>query len=379
MGLLVIADLARADLPWIVYWRYPEKYAANDVIQFLQQKPFEHRVSKPVMPGPQGSSLLDPLYSFEWAQHLFPYYNIQSLDIVSLPWLPKDLAAFETAFRPQNRSTLYRMARRWQLTNTRYLLGPVNLLQSLNDEFDPDQHRFQIARAFDLAPARPGAHSASASLLRTSPWPALDDLTAVFNTNGPYAIFEFTGALPRARLYSRWQVITNDQAALDQLAGPAFDPDQMVVVNSPPAAGPSIPSAGSAPNPGPGATVEFVRYAPKQIVLHTKADFDSLLLLNDRFDPQWSVTVDGKPATLLRCNYIMRGVQLAPGNHTVTFSFRIPIGLPFARLEVEPDTQVVSFVFHIPTGLPSYLTLAAYVIALLLLLALALTARSRHV
>ena len=39
----------------------------------------------------------------------------------------------------------------------------------------------------------------------------------------------------------------------------------------------------------------------------------------------WRVTVDGKPAELLRCNFIMRGVYLpAPGRHTVEFSFSLP-------------------------------------------------------
>ena len=49
-----------------------------------------------------------------------------------------------------------------------------------------------------------------------------------------------------------------------------------------------------------------------------------VLLLNDKFDDDWSVTVDGRPETLLRCNYLMRGVYLEPGKHTVVFSYRIP-------------------------------------------------------
>jgi hypothetical protein len=49
-----------------------------------------------------------------------------------------------------------------------------------------------------------------------------------------------------------------------------------------------------------------------------------VLLLNDRFDPHWSVLVDGKPAELLLCNFIMRGVYLTPGQHTVEFVFSLP-------------------------------------------------------
>ncbi len=36
------------------------------------------------------------------------------------------------------------------------------------------------------------------------------------------------------------------------------------------------------------------------------------------------MTVDGQPAELLRCNYLMRGVYLPPGSHTVMFQFSLP-------------------------------------------------------
>jgi uncharacterized membrane protein YfhO len=48
------------------------------------------------------------------------------------------------------------------------------------------------------------------------------------------------------------------------------------------------------------------------------------LLLNDKYDPNWRVTVDGKPAKMLRANFIMRGVYLTPGAHTVEFQFSMP-------------------------------------------------------
>ena len=71
-------------------------------------------------------------------------------------------------------------------------------------------------------------------------------------------------------------------------------------------------------------TVEFKSYAPKNIVFDANATAPSVLLLNDKYDPDWRVTVDGKPAELLRCNFIMRGVYLAPGDHTVEFNFTLP-------------------------------------------------------
>jgi uncharacterized membrane protein YfhO len=67
--------------------------------------------------------------------------------------------------------------------------------------------------------------------------------------------------------------------------------------------------------------VDFASYAPKGIVLRAKAETPGILLLNDRFDPNWKVFVDGRPETLLRCNYIMRGVQVPAGEHRIEFRF----------------------------------------------------------
>ena len=90
----------------------------------------------------------------------------------------------------------------------------------------------------------------------------------------------------------------------------------MLVADPLPAPG---PASGTNQNAG---SVEFTSYAPKRIVLQAKAGVPSVLLLNDKFDPNWKVSVDGKPGTLLRCNYLMRGVYVQSGTHTVEFQFK---------------------------------------------------------
>ena len=356
LGLLLVFDLGRANLPWIIHWDYQQKYATNDVIEFLRQKPYEHRVAVLPFAAPPEASTLSTLYRIEWAQHPFLYYNIQSLDIVQLPIMPVDLAAFETALQPQGANPLFRMTRRWQLTNTRYLLGPASFLDQLNDGLNHGEPRFRIALSFDIVP-KLGVDKPS----------RLEDLTAVFNAQGRglYAIFELTDALPRAKIYSQWQICTNDEAALKQLGSAVFDPEKTVLVDSVLPDGLALESAGQSAHGE--STVEFADYASKRIVLKTKAEFASVLLLNDRFDPSWRVTIDGQPASVLRCNYIMRGVKLAPGAHTLEFTFQIALGLPFAHVQVERDTQLVEFIFKIPTGLPSYITLSAFGVGVLLI------------
>jgi hypothetical protein len=319
LGLLLVIDLTRANQPWIIYWNYPQKYADNPVLQFLQDKPYEHRVASLPFRLPPELSLLEQLYRLEWMQHHFLYYNIQSLDIIQMPRMPADLQAYETAlFFNGDPANLYKLTRRWQLTNTRYLLGPAGFLDVLNQQVDP-QHRFRIVQAFAVAP-KPGIVNPS----------KLEDVTAMPTTNGPYAVFEFTGALPRAKLYANWQVSTNDQVILTNLAGPTFDPTKTVLV----AGGPGVPAAPAGTNQNAG-TVQYTTYGTKDFVLQADAASPAILLVNDRFNPNWKVLVDGKPEPLLRCNYIMRGVALNPGQHKVEFQYRPPLGtlyLSFAAL-----------------------------------------------
>ena len=146
----------------------------------------------------------------------------------------------------------------------------------------------------------------------------LERATAELAPQGDYAIFEFSGALPRATLFSRWRVNTNDAATLEELRNSNFDPTQSVFVAN------ELPPASHSTNSPTTGTVEFSRYEPKFIQLRADGAAPAVLLLNDRFHPDWKAWVDGKPATVLRCNYIMRGVYLTPGDHMIEFRFQPP-------------------------------------------------------
>jgi len=309
--LFLVFDLSRADQPWIQYVNYKDKYATNPVIDFLRDKPYEHRVAILPFPMPDKLSLLDQLYRIEWHQHLFPYYNIQSLDIVQMPRVPEEIAAFEAAFQPDptQPATVSRLLRRWELTNTRYLLGPAGFVEPLNTQLGSGTEPFRIAMTFDIVP-KPGVTRVT----------QLEQLTAVASPTGPYAIIDLTAALPRASLYTDWQVETNDAKALEQLASPDFDPAQVVLVDAQIAS----PASPTGTNASPDA-VEVASYARQQVKLQATNAQPAILLLNDKYDPNWNVTVDGVSVPLLRCNSIMRGVFLDPGEHTIEFRFKPPV------------------------------------------------------
>jgi hypothetical protein len=307
LGMLLTVDLARASTPWIIYWNYPQKYATNPILDILKARPYEGRVvAPPGMASAQGMKLGEltrrfaEVYGIEWVQHHFQYYNIQSVDVAQDPRPPRDKQNYLRVVGAD-------LGRYWELTNTRWILGLGVYLQALNSQIDKGRNRFHIAALFDIGPKPPPLAPTRFQL---------EYLTAVPTSNGPLALIEYTGALPRAKLYPLWLVITNGDDALKKLVDRAFDPGTAVVLsdNIP------LPGPADATNAAP-ATVEFASYAPKRIELKTSAAVPTVLLLNDRFDPAWQVTVDGKPEKLLRANFIMRGVQVPAGQHIVVFRF----------------------------------------------------------
>jgi hypothetical protein len=312
LAVLMIADLARADAPWIRYYDYTEKYSLNPVVDLLQDKPYEHRVIGKLEPRGPGSGITQgfgELYFF-WLQNDFPCHNIQTLDFAQAPHLPDLDRAFLKAFELQGtdiRTTdLWPAMRLWQLTNTRYILATANAVDMLNDRVDPSHHGFRIQTLFDIR-LKPGISQPTDQ----------GDLTVELGEKGAYALMEFTGALPRAKLYANWQTPANDSATLQTLASRTFDPAQTVLVSreTPLAQAPGSPTA----DPG---TVAVTQYKPKRVRLQADVKTPAVLLLDDRIAADWKLWVDQKPAPILRCNYLMRGVFLTPGSHTVDFRFQ---------------------------------------------------------
>jgi hypothetical protein len=129
-------------------------------------------------------------------------------------------------------------------------------------------------------------------------------------------MIEYDHVLPRARLFAHWETPANGAATLATLLSRDFIPAQTVLLWT----NPAVAAAPGDPTADAGA-VQITDYHPKDIKLRADAKLPAVLLLNERFAPSWSVSVDQQPASLLRCNFIMRGVFLAPGEHTVEFRY----------------------------------------------------------
>jgi hypothetical protein len=314
LGAIMICDLSRADIPWIRYYNYKEKIGLNPVTDLLRHEPWEHRVNSRIWPA--GGYITPGLTQLchWWIENDYPFNDIQTLEIDQDPRMAVLERNYLGQFAVSSDRDLWRATRLWQLTNTRYFLVGAEWGPALNQLGEP-QNSFRTVMRMNVV------HKAG--IVQPED---MGDWTVQTNSDGPVALLEFTRALPRAKLYSNWKNV-DDATALQQLGAASFDPEMMVLVatNTPVAQAPGNPPA----DPG---TVRISHYNSKDLILEADAKTPAVLLLNDRTGESWNVWVDQKPGAVLRCNYIMRGVFVPAGHHTVEFRYQPPLKLLYISL-----------------------------------------------
>ena len=71
--------------------------------------------------------------------------------------------------------------------------------------------------------------------------------------------------------------------------------------------------------------IELVEYAPNYLKYEYTAPADALAVFSEVYFPDgWSVTVDGNEADYFVADYMLRGMELPAGEHTVEWHFRAP-------------------------------------------------------
>jgi hypothetical protein len=247
-------------------------------------------------------------------------HNIQTLDFSQAPHLPDldrtYLKTFELKGTDIRQTDLTPAIRLWQLTNTRYILASASGVDLLNQRGARINASFHIHSFYNIV-RKP-------DLIQPDD---VGDLTVEEGNKGAFALIEFSNALPRVKLYSNWAVPANDADALATLARPDFDPEKIVLVS------PETPVPQPAASPGADAgSATITDYHPKFVQIQADAKAPSILLFNDRIAPDWQVRIDHQPAEILRCNYIMRGVLLSPGSHTIEFRYEPSLKTLYATL-----------------------------------------------
>jgi hypothetical protein len=86
----------------------------------------------------------------------------------------------------------------------------------------------------------------------------------------------------------------------------------------------SLRIARSLPDPDSeeAGTVEIASFEPNRIRLRAELKRASFVVLSETYYPGWEAEIDGKPAPLLKGDYILRAVPVPAGVHDVVLRFR---------------------------------------------------------
>jgi hypothetical protein len=142
--------------------------------------------------------------------------------------------------------------------------------------------------------------------------PPLTDLEPAYE--GPDArVYRNPRALPRAFLVGGQAVVESADAARELATDPSFPVRTTAVVEE--------PVDGLADEDGEAGDARISDYEDERVVVQAQADRPALLVLTDTWFPGWKATVDGEPAEVERVDYLIRGVPVPAGAHTVVFTY----------------------------------------------------------
>jgi len=77
----------------------------------------------------------------------------------------------------------------------------------------------------------------------------------------------------------------------------------------------------SQPPAFPVGRARITHYGNERVVIRARSATPAVVVLDDTWFPGWHATIDGRPATIERVDYFMRGVRIEPGTHTVDMRY----------------------------------------------------------
>jgi hypothetical protein len=128
-------------------------------------------------------------------------------------------------------------------------------------------------------------------------------------------LYRNTKAWNRFRLFGAFELIEDDDATLQRISDPDYDPNSVLILNEPPEFDRStLPGAGT-------GTVETIEHGYDRIVLKVNSPSACLLYLAESYHPFWRAAVDGEAAKVYRANLAMRAVYIPAGEHEMVMSY----------------------------------------------------------
>lgn len=133
-------------------------------------------------------------------------------------------------------------------------------------------------------------------------------------------VYANRNVMPRAVVVGSARVVRDGPTALAAVTDPDFDPRREAITEKP------IPGIPAAPPLGLRSvgTARLTHYGPEKVTVRARSATPALVIVNDVHYTGWKATVDGKDAPLEQVDYLLRGVRVGAGAHTVEMTYAPP-------------------------------------------------------
>ncbi len=170
----------------------------------------------------------------------------------------------------------------------------------------------------ELSALKMGMQKGDSSFLRVlSSQPALNMLNTKYMIYNPDAAPLLNpGALGNAWFVNEFKVVANADSEIAALR--AFDPAHTAVVDE----RFKDQLSGLQPGADSAASIVLTKYEPNHLVYAMKSNVEQFAVFSEiYYDKGWNAYVDGKLMPYARVNYVLRGMRVPAGTHTVEWKF----------------------------------------------------------
>lgn len=214
----------------------------------------------------------------QWLAQDGPYHKLNIFNIWQMPRMPKDYSEYLKIIETNP-------IKLWQLSAVKYICMPHSIFNQLDEDLKKD---FEIIQTY---------HVPTSQSMRQD------------------VLIKFKSYIPRMSLYQNWKsVILEDHCKILSLQ--EYNPFQSTLVFS----------KNLIPDKSDGLSMQPLQCSlnKRSIMVEVNIERDSIVRFSQRYNPEWTVFIDGKEAELLRIDFLSMGVFVPAGEHKVVF--RCPSG-----------------------------------------------------
>jgi hypothetical protein len=129
---------------------------------------------------------------------------------------------------------------------------------------------------------------------------------------------ERSDALGNAWFINNVKYVNTPQEEFDYLGDSFFDPKKTVIVNNKDQSYISQSNYISSPED----IIILKSYSPNELIYESKSNTNQLAVFSEIYYPKgWNIYIDGDKVDHFCANYILRGLEIPKGEHTITFKF----------------------------------------------------------